>query len=112
MEKEFDQIVARWQGKVEMVKRGIEEEQKLARGKVAAEIAERLVAQVQEKNRQAVEIQKVKEEVETQIASTGFSKNSEETKAEIEKMQKELDELLGQYERVISDKLQLFSDLL
>lgn len=65
MEREFDQIVARWQSKVEMVKRGIEEEHKLARGKVAAEIAERLVTQVQEKNRQQVEIQKVKEEVET-----------------------------------------------
>ena len=55
-----------------MVRRGIEEEQKRSKGVVVAELTEKLMQQIQEKNRQAVEISKVKEEVETQITNAGF----------------------------------------
>ena len=55
-----------------MVRKGIEEEQKRSKGKVVAELTEKLMQQIQEKNRQAVEIAKVKEEVETQITNAGF----------------------------------------
>lgn len=55
-----------------MVRRGIEEEQKRSKGIIVAELTEKLMQQIQEKNRQAVEISKVKEEVETQITNAGF----------------------------------------
>ncbi len=48
-----------------MVKKAIEEEQKRSKGAVLAEMTEKLMQQIQEKNRQAVEIARVKEEVET-----------------------------------------------
>ncbi len=64
--------------------------------------------QIQEKNRQAVDLAKVKEEVETQITNAGFQNNNQD----IPQLQKELDHLLTQYQGLVTDKLALFSDLL
>lgn len=46
MEKEFDNIVQRWQGKVNQVRKGIEEEQKRSKAKVVAELTEKLMQQI------------------------------------------------------------------
>ena len=75
-----------------MVRKGIEEEQKRSKGKVVAELTEKLMQQIQEKNRQAVEIAKVKEEVETQITNAGFQNQDSQ---EIPRLQGELDKLLN-----------------
>jgi hypothetical protein len=107
MEKEFDNIVQRWQGKVAIVRKGIEEESKRSKAVVLAELTEKLMQQIQEKNRQAVEISRVKEEVETQITNAGF-----QTTNDIPGLQRDLDNLLSQYQTLVSDKLSLFGDLL
>jgi hypothetical protein len=75
-----------------LVRKGIEEEQKRSKGKVVAELTEKLMQQIQEKNRQAVEIAKVKEEVETQITNAGFQNQDSQ---EIPRLQGELDKLLN-----------------
>ena len=109
IEKEFDNIVQRWQGKVAMVRKGIEEEQKRSKASVVAEMTEKMMQQIQEKNRQAVEIARVKEEVETQITNAGFQNKDSK---DMPLLQKELDNLLSTYQTLVSDKLSLFGDLL
>jgi hypothetical protein len=94
MEKEFELVVQRWHSKVDRVRKAIEEQQKKDKAQVEAEIAERMVQEVIHKNRQATDIIRVKEEIESQISNVGFSKNQEENKAEIARMQREIDELL------------------
>jgi archaellum component FlaC len=63
-----------------------------------------------EKNRQVVEISRIKEEIETQITARGFS--GAENAQEVERLKSELDNLLAEYERLVSEKLVLFSDML
>ena len=103
-------LFQRWTGKQRLIRRAIEEEQEKNHGKVVAELAEKYMQSIFEKNRQAVEIARVKEEIETQIASVGFGKASDSD--EVARMQGELDDLLGQYEKLVGDKLHLFAAML
>ena len=65
--------------------------------------------QIFEKNRQAVEIARVKEEIETQITSSNPSGTSDD---DLQRLHSDLDALLLHYERLVSQKLSLFADLL
>ncbi len=51
IEREFEMVVQRWQAKCEVVRRGIELDQRTAHAKISKELALRLVTQVQDKNR-------------------------------------------------------------
>jgi len=54
------------------VRRSIEEEHLKAHGSVLQELTERFVSQLFDKNRQSVELAKIKEEIETQITQAGI----------------------------------------
>ena len=65
--------MARWQGKIAYVRKSIEDEHMKAHVSTLQEISERLVSQLFDKNRQTVELAKVKEEIETQITQAGLA---------------------------------------
>ena len=65
MEKELENILTRWQAKVILVKKGIEQDSAVSHAKVIADLTEKYMQLIFEKSRQAVEIARVKEEIET-----------------------------------------------
>lgn len=65
LEKEVENILERWHGKVALVRRGIEEDLERNRSKVLAELTDKYMQQLFDKNRQTIEIARVKEEIET-----------------------------------------------
>lgn len=92
-----------------MVRKGIEEEQASNHGRVIAELTEKYMQQIFEKNRQSVDIARVKEEIETQITSVGSTTGND---SDVKRLQDELDTLLVQYEKLVADKIKLFSQMI
>lgn len=88
-----------------MLQKQLEEDQTRNQVKVLGEIVDKYVQQVQEKNRKMVEVIRVKEEVEAKIQNNV-------NEAEIKAMQDELQGLIKQYEKLVGDKILIFSDLI
>lgn len=91
-----------------LVTQGIEDTMHKNHAAVIAELTEKYLQQIFEKNRLAVEIARAKEEIETQVMNVGAGG----TRDEMNRMQAELDGLLSQYEKLVGDKLVLFQEML
>ncbi len=65
--------------------------------------------QLFDKNRQSVEIAKVKEEIETQITQAGLVGVDQDG---LLRMQGEIQAKVADYERIVTEKIQLFDELL
>jgi len=91
------------------VRRSIEEEHLKAHGSVLQELTERFVSQLFDKNRQSVELAKIKEEIETQITQAGIVGV---TPDHIASMQAQIQQKMQDYEFLINQKITLFDELL
>jgi hypothetical protein len=101
--------LGRWQSKIVYVRRSIEEEHLKAHGSVLQELTERFVSQLFDKNRQSVELAKIKEEIETQITQAGIVGV---TPDHIASMQAQIQQKMQDYEFLINQKITLFDELL
>ena len=69
----MEQIAFRWEGKIAYVRKSIEDDHLKSHQSVLQDLTDRFVSQLFDKNRQTVELAKVKEEIETQITQAGLA---------------------------------------
>ncbi len=100
LESEVQVVFERWQGKIALVKKAVTADSEHRQAEVLSELTEKYMATIFEKNKQTVDVARVKEEIDTQITSRGH-RASEENQAEMLAMQQELDDLLADYEGLI-----------
>ena len=67
LENEAENIIQRWQGRIVVIQKQLEEDAQRNQGKIFGDLIDKYIAQIFEKNRKMVEIQRVKEEIETKI---------------------------------------------
>ena len=88
MEDEAESIVQRWEGRILVIQKQLEEDISRSQSQVLGELVDKYIQQVFDKNRRIVEVQRVKEEIESKIQSKVSEK-------ELKGMQDELKELIG-----------------
>ena len=65
LENEVQNVVERWQGKVALIRKAVAFDTENKQAEVLAELTEKYMDTIFEKNRQTVEVARVKEEIET-----------------------------------------------
>lgn len=67
METEVENIVERWQSKIAVVKKGIEEDQIRNQQLMLGQLVEKYISQIFERNKKMVDLIRVKEDIESKI---------------------------------------------
>jgi hypothetical protein len=88
-----------------VIQKGLEEDVFRSQVRVMSDLVDKYIQQVFEKNRRMVDVQRVKEEIESKIQNNV-------TEQELRDMQEELHELISSYEVLVSDKISIFNDVI
>ena len=67
MEDEAENIIERWSGRMIVIQKQLEEDVQRNQSRVLGDLIDKYIQQIFEKNRRMVDVQRVKEEIESKI---------------------------------------------